>query len=94
MSLCQACKVWYELLLPNIAASVSSDATIATFDNDIASCVKLVLYGPEKRRRADEVITQTVATQVVAKNLAVSSAAFARCNPSLFARSDGAFFFM
>ena len=70
---------------------VSSDMTIDSMENDITNCAKLVMFGPEKRRRSDEVITHSVATEVVVKGLAVSSAAFARCNPSLFARSDGAF---
>ena len=77
-------------LLPSIAALMSSNVTLDSFERDITDCAKLVLKGPDKRRRADEVITDAVGTQVVTKGLAVSSALLTRCNPSLFARSDGA----
>ena len=84
-------KVWLEILAPNVAATIVSEQTLSSFKTDITDCSSLVCFGPLKRRRADEFICNAVATEVIARGLAVSSGAFARAHPKLLERSDRAY---
>ena len=81
--LCEATKALYQHFLRTLVGLMFSDATLNSFKSGLEDADCLVLRAASKRRRADEVLSLGVATEVLSNGLATSSTAFCRAHPLL-----------